>query len=96
LNIHEFIVSFVQFTNFILRIIPYVQELKIICRSPIQNFDYLKHREWIMFIQSLPNLKKIILDISRSNDIDEQIWNKKCQMLIKLMIKNHILLQLVK
>ncbi|CAF1276754.1 unnamed protein product [Rotaria sordida] len=96
LNIHEFIVSFVQFTNFILRIIPYVQELKIICRSPVQNFDYLNHREWIMFIQSLPNLKKIILDISRNNDIDEQIWNKKCQMLIKLMIKNHIILQIVK
>jgi hypothetical protein len=96
LNINEFIVPIVQFTNFILNLTPYVQELKIICRTPIQDLTYLDHREWIKLIKSLPNLKELTLDIRRTNDIDEKIWDKRCQLLTKLMTINHIVLRIGK
>jgi hypothetical protein len=96
LNINEFIVPIVQFTNFILNLTPYVQELKIICRTPIQNLIYLDHQEWIKLIKSLPNLKELTLDIRRTNDIDEKTWDKSCQLLTKLMTINHIVLRIGK
>ncbi|CAF2713658.1 unnamed protein product [Rotaria sp. Silwood2] len=96
LNINKVNVSFVQFTNFMLCVTPYLQDLNFICRTSVQNLNYLNHREWMIFIQSLPNLKKVTLDIYPSNDIHEQIWNKKCQILVDLMIKNHIILRIGK
>jgi hypothetical protein len=96
LNINELIISFVQFTDLILTLTPYVQELKIICRTLVQNLDYLNHRNWLIFIKSLPNLKKLTLDICRNTGIDEQIWDKRCQILTKLMTKNRIALRIGK
>ncbi|CAF1216010.1 unnamed protein product [Rotaria sp. Silwood1] len=96
LNISEFNISFVQLTNFLLCVTPNVQEFKIICRNSIQNINYLNYQEWKIFIQSLSYLKKLTLDIHRSNNIDEQIWNKKCEILNNLMIENHIILHIGK
>ena len=96
LNIKEFPDSFVQFTHSIACVAPYVRELKIICRNAIQNLIYVDHLIWIKFVQSLPNLHELTLDINRSNEIDERIWDKKCQNLIKSMIKNHVILKIGK
>jgi hypothetical protein len=90
LNINEFSISFVQLTDFILTLTPYVQELKIICRTPVQNFSYLNHRDWVVFIKALSNMKKLTLDIYRPNEIDKETWDKRCQMLTKVMTKNRI------
>jgi hypothetical protein len=49
-----------------------------------------------MFINSLPNLKKLTHDITRGSSIDEENWTKKCQMLTKLMARNHITFQIGK
>ncbi len=96
LNIHQFNVPFIQFTNFILTLTPCVQELTIICRTPLENLNYLNHQEWILFIQSSPNLKKLTLNIDRISTINEQIWEKNCQKLTKLMTENHIAIQIHK
>jgi hypothetical protein len=94
LNIHQFNVRFVEFSNFISTLTPCVQELTIICRASLENLTYLNHQEWIPFIQSLPNLKKLTLNISRTRTINEQTWEKNCQELTKLMTKNHIAIQI--
>jgi hypothetical protein len=90
LNINEFSISFVQLTDFILTLTPYVQQLKIIYRTPVQNFSYLNHRDWVVFIKTLSNMKKLTLDIYRPNEIDKETWDKRCQMLTKVMTKNRI------
>jgi hypothetical protein len=96
LNINQFNIPFGQFSNAIVTLTPYVEELKIICRTPLENLTYLNHREWILFIRSLPNLKKMTLEISRTSAIDEQKWDKNCQKLTKLMTENHIILRIGK
>jgi hypothetical protein len=96
LNIHQFNISFVHFIHFISNLTPDVEELKVICRTPLENMAYLDYREWIMFIALLPNLKKMTLDISRATQINEQIWERNCQQLIKLMTSNRIVLHIGK
>jgi hypothetical protein len=90
LNLHQWNVSLLELTRFILTLTPHVQELKIICRTPLENLTYLNPEEWILFVQSLPNLEKLTLGIDRRNDIDEQIWTKSCQKLTKLISRYHI------
>lgn len=94
LNIKQFIVPLIQFLNFIPITTPNVQELTIICRTPLDDLTYLNHQVWISFIYLLPSLKKLTLRISRSNTIDEQIWSRDCQKLTKWITKNRVILQL--
>lgn len=96
LNINQLIGSLVQLTNFILFLTPCVQELTIIFRNPVQDLTYLDYREWMTFIKSLHNLVKFTLNIRCTNEINEQIWNKKCQLLTKLMTNNHIVFRIEK
>lgn len=94
LNINEFNVSLIQFLTFISILTPNIEELTILCRTPLNDISYLNHREWIAFIHSLPNLKKLTLKLSRSNTIDEQIWTKTCEKLTKFLTKTFILSQI--
>jgi hypothetical protein len=94
LNLNQWNVPLVELTHFILILTPYVQELKIICRTPLENLTYLNHDEWIMLIQSLPNLEKFTLGIGRQSEFDEQIWTKSCQKLTKLLTRYHITFQI--
>jgi hypothetical protein len=96
LNIKQFNVPFVQFANFILTLTPYVQELTIICRTPDENLTYLQHLEWISLIKLLSNLQKLTLRIYRANTINEQLWNKNCEQLTKIMTNSHIVLRIDK
>ncbi|CAF3076733.1 unnamed protein product [Rotaria socialis] len=96
LNIKEFIISFVQLTDFIIHVMPFIQELKIVCRTAMQDLNYLNIHDWIKFVKSSPNLKKVTFDVYRGNEIDEQKWNNRCQMLIKSMTLNHITLRIGK
>lgn len=96
LNINELNIPFTYFTNCIIRAVPYVEEIKIKCRTPLTTLDYLNVHDWINFAKSLSRLCKITIDISRGNAIDEQIWTNKCQSLLKKMVRNHIDLRIGK
>ncbi|CAF2125395.1 unnamed protein product [Rotaria magnacalcarata] len=96
LNINELTVPFIQLTDFIISVMPFIQELKVVCRTAMQNLNYLNIHDWIKFVKSSPNLKNVTFDVHRGNEIDEQKWNNRCQMLIKNMNLNHVTLRIGK
>ena len=90
LDLKQWNIPLSQLMNFITMITPQVKELKLICRTPIDNRDYLKHFLWTDFIQSLYYLRNFTLVIHRNSTFDEQIWNRNCQILTKQLIKHGI------
>jgi hypothetical protein len=90
LSLRQWNVSLLELTRFLVTVTPHVQQLTLISRSSLENLNYLSPDEWILLVQSLPNLEKLTLDITRRNDIDEQIWTKNCQRLTKLISRYRI------
>lgn len=83
LDIKEWTISLHELNNFIASIAPQVKEFKLICRSPIENRDYLKSFLRIDFIQTLNYLQNLTLVMHRHSNLDEEFWNKTCETLTK-------------
>ena len=94
LNLNQFNFLFFQLTSFILALTPYVQELTIICRTPLEDLTHLNPWEWLAFIQSVHHLRKLTLGLTRGRTINQQTWDKNCQTLTKLTTKYHIHFQI--
>ncbi|UJR32019.1 hypothetical protein I4U23_019488 [Adineta vaga] len=90
LNINELVIPLVELTDFISNLTPYLQKLKLTCRTHFQNTSYLDCRIWKTFVKSLPELKNIHLKFCYTSHIDGTVWNDRCILLTQLMAKNLI------
>lgn len=84
------------FLQFVSSVMPQLETLTIICLFAQPNHSYLDRIQWnALLLDSLPNLRQVILMIHRASTVDESIWNKKCELLGKNFARRRVALRII-